>query len=86
MQPTQDQVQEWRSHPITNVFLETIKAAKAAYLEQSRYSPITVNGQPMTADQCALQNAHTQGLIEAFEEVLLIPEELISDDKDSNQA
>ena len=86
MQPTEDQVQEWLSHPVTDSFLKYIKEIKAAYQEQSRYSPITVTKQPMTADQCALQNAHVQGLIEAFEEVLLIPEELISDDEDNSQA
>ena len=77
MEITPNQVQEWFSHPVTNEFFKLIKDKKAEVLEESRYSPISRDGTPMTADACGMQNAHLQGVVESLNEVINIQDEMI---------
>jgi len=83
MEITPDQVQEWRSHPVTEAYINELKESKKLLQEIPRYSPIDARGMTKTSDICALENAHLQGIIETFEEAIILANDLAGGDDET---
>ncbi len=79
MEITQSQIQEWFSSPVSKYYFDTVKDAIESYKSKPRYIPRDINGNIITATACALENAHIQGAIEAFEEIINLKGEMIDE-------
>ena len=68
-----EQLREWDNNPVTIFYRETLKEILKDLNETPRYFPTVNIGNtqtPITADFCAMQNAHTQGRIESLKEII----------------
>lgn len=68
-----EQLQEWENNPVTIFYRNTLKEILKDLNETPRYFPTVYIGQsqtPITAEFCALQNAHTQGRIDNLNEII----------------
>ncbi len=75
-----EQIQEWFSHPVTQQFFKEVKEAATEIRKAPRFKP-NVIGQ--TADMWGIFNAHAQGMIEGLDEILSIKDSMLEPEDES---